>query len=80
MKQDMRRDPCRIEEAYDSVADEFLGMKTHLDFMYFTVDFIFGCLKKCGLVDVDIIEREPYPDVEYQSGRAYVFTVKPAGI
>jgi|WetSurMetagenome_2_1015567.scaffolds.fasta_scaffold163868_2 ubiquinone/menaquinone biosynthesis C-methylase UbiE len=57
--------------------DEFLGRKTDIDFMFFTVDFISGCLKKCGFADVDTIEREPYPDVEYQSRRAYVFAVKP---
>lgn len=58
--------------------EEFLGRKTDIDFMFFTVDFVSGCLKKCGFTDIEIIEREPYPDVEYQSKRAYVFAVKPA--
>ncbi len=58
--------------------DDFLGMKTDIDFMFFTVDFISGCLEKCGFDDIGITEREPYPDVEYQSRRAYVFAVKPA--
>jgi ubiquinone/menaquinone biosynthesis C-methylase UbiE len=57
--------------------DEFLGTKTDIDFMFFTVDFISGCLKKCGFADISITEREPYPDVEYQSRRAYVFAAKP---
>ena len=58
--------------------EEFLGRKTDIDFMFFSVDFVSGCLKKCGFTDIEIIEREPYPDVEYQSRRAYVFAVKPA--
>jgi ubiquinone/menaquinone biosynthesis C-methylase UbiE len=57
--------------------EEFLGRINDIDFMFFTVDFISGCLDKCGFADIDIIEREPYPDVEYQSRRAYVFAVKP---
>ncbi len=57
--------------------EEFLGRKTDIDFMFFNVDFISDCLKNCGFTDIEIIEREPYPDVEYQSRRAYVFAVKP---
>lgn len=30
-----------------------------------------------NLKTIEIIEREPYPDVEYQSRRAYVYAVKP---
>jgi len=26
---------------------------------------------------IAIIEREPYPEVEYQTRRAYVFAIKP---
>ncbi|HDP79903.1 MAG TPA: class I SAM-dependent methyltransferase [Spirochaetes bacterium] len=57
--------------------DEFLGKKIEVDFMFFTTEFIAGCLKKCGFNKIDLIEREPYPDVEYRSRRAYVFAVKP---
>lgn len=57
--------------------DEFLGKKVDLDFMFFTTDFIFSCLKDSGFEEIDIIEREPYPEVEYQSRRSYVFAVKP---
>lgn len=58
--------------------DEFLGKQVDIDFMFFTTDFIRGCLEKCGFEGIDIIERDPYPGVEYQSRRAYVFAVKPA--
>jgi ubiquinone/menaquinone biosynthesis C-methylase UbiE len=58
--------------------DEFLGKKVDIDFMFFTTDFIFSCLKKSGFEKIEIIEREPYPGVEYQSRRAYVFAEKPS--
>jgi ubiquinone/menaquinone biosynthesis C-methylase UbiE len=57
--------------------DEFLGKKVDIDFMFFTTDFIFSCLKATGFEKIEIIERDPYPGVEYESRRAYVFAVKP---
>ncbi len=57
--------------------DEFLGKKVDVDFMFFTTDFIFNCLKDSGFEKIEIIEREPYPGVEYESRRAYVFAIKP---
>ena len=57
--------------------DEFLGKKVDIDFMFFTTDFISSCLKKTGFEKVEIIEREPYPGVEFESRRAYVFAKKP---
>jgi ubiquinone/menaquinone biosynthesis C-methylase UbiE len=57
--------------------EEFLGKKISVDFMLFTTDFISRCLKKSGFKKIEIIEREPYPEVEYESRRAYVFAKKP---
>lgn len=57
--------------------DEFLGRKIDIDFMFFPLDFILGCLKDNGFEKIEIIERDPYPGVEYQSRRAYVFAIKP---
>ncbi len=57
--------------------DEFLGRKIDIDFMFFTTDFILGCLKDNGFEKIEIIERDPYPGVEYQSRRAYVMATKP---
>ena len=57
--------------------EEFLGKKISIDFMFFTTDFISNCLKKSGFKIIEIIEREPYPGVEYESRRAYVFAKKP---
>jgi len=57
--------------------EEFLGKKVDIDLMVFFTDFISSCLKKRGFEKVEIIEREPYPGVEYESRRAYVFAIKP---
>ncbi|MCJ7681186.1 MAG: methyltransferase domain-containing protein [Candidatus Aminicenantes bacterium] len=57
--------------------DEFLGKKVDIDFMFFNADFISSCIKKSGFEKIEIIEREPYPEVEYKSRRAYVFAQKP---
>jgi ubiquinone/menaquinone biosynthesis C-methylase UbiE len=57
--------------------DEFIGNKVDVDFMFFISDFIYGCLTDCGFKKIEIIEREPYPGLEYESRRAYVFVIKP---
>ena len=57
--------------------DEFLGKAVEIDFFFFKTDFIFICIKDAGFSDIEIIERDPYPEVEYQSRRAYVFAKKP---
>ncbi len=62
----------------DIHVDEFLGKKVDIDFMFFATDFILGCLEDSGFEKIDIVEREPYPGVEYESRRAYVFAAKPA--
>jgi len=59
--------------------DEFLVQKIELDFRFFTTDFISSCLKKSGFKKIEVIERKPYPRVAYESRRAYVFAIKPAG-
>jgi len=57
--------------------EEFLGKKIDIDVMLFTTEFIYSCLKKSGFEKIEIIERDPYPGVEYESRRAYVFATKP---
>jgi SAM-dependent methyltransferase len=59
--------------------DSFLEHDVDIDFMFFTTDFIIGCLERCGFEGIEMIERPPYPDVEYQSRRAYVFAYRPIG-
>jgi ubiquinone/menaquinone biosynthesis C-methylase UbiE len=57
--------------------DEFLSKKINIDFMFFVTHCILGCLRDSGFETIEIIERDPYPEVEYQSRRAYVFARKP---
>jgi SAM-dependent methyltransferase len=57
--------------------DEFLGKQVDIDVMFFSTAFIFSCLEDHGFEEIEIIEREPYPGVEYQSRRAYAFAIKP---
>lgn len=58
---------------------DFKGIKVDIDFMLFTSDFVSDCLRKTGFERVEITERDPYPGIEYESRRAYVFTLKPPG-
>lgn len=58
--------------------DEFMGKSIDVDFMLFTIEFISSHLEKAGFCDLEISEREPIPDVEYDSRRAYIFARKPA--
>lgn len=58
--------------------DTFLDKKVDIDVMFFTPDFILSCLKDSGFSNIEMIEREPYPGVEYESRRAYAFAAKPA--
>lgn len=57
--------------------EEFLGKKTDLEVAFFAADFVARCLEKTGFAGMEVIERAPYPGVEYPSRRAYVFARKP---
>lgn len=57
--------------------NEFLGKKVDINVKFFTTDFITRCLTDSGFEKLETIEREPYPGVEHQSRRAYVFATKP---
>ncbi len=59
--------------------EEFLGKRVAIDFMLFSSGFILDTLERCGFGIKDVIEREPYPAVEYESRRGYVFAEKPLG-
>jgi hypothetical protein len=45
--------------------------------MFFRTDFICRCLEDSGFERIEVIDRDPYPGVDYQSRRAYVFARKP---
>jgi SAM-dependent methyltransferase len=57
--------------------DEYLGKTVDIDIMFFSSDFIVSCLKSSGFKKIEVIEREPYQGVEYESRRAYVLAIKP---
>lgn len=59
--------------------NEFLGKAVDIDFMFFRTDFICRCLEDSGFQGIEVIERDPYPGVEYQSRRTSVFARKPTG-
>lgn len=56
--------------------DELWGMKISMNFYLLKTDEISRMLENAGFTVEEIIEREPYPEVEYQSRRAYIFARK----
>ncbi|HEX8652051.1 MAG TPA: methyltransferase domain-containing protein [Pyrinomonadaceae bacterium] len=53
--------------------DEWWGKEVSLDFLFFETAEMKGYLKEAGFELEEVIERDPYPEVEYQSRRAYIF-------
>jgi SAM-dependent methyltransferase len=56
--------------------DEWWGKEVSLDFHFFETEEMKDYLKATGFKLEEVIERDPYPDVEYQSRRAYTFARK----
>jgi SAM-dependent methyltransferase len=57
--------------------DEWWGHKVCVDFVFFRTDEMKGYLEEAGFDVEEITERDPYPDVEHPSRRAYIFARKP---
>jgi SAM-dependent methyltransferase len=57
--------------------EEFLGRSVALDFVFFTPQSVTDELIRAGFVAVEAIERDPYPEVEHPSRRAYLLARKP---
>lgn len=57
--------------------DEWFGEKVSLDFFFFETEEMKGYLKTAGFELEEVIERDPYPDIEVQTRRAYMFARKP---
>jgi SAM-dependent methyltransferase len=53
--------------------DELWGEPLRLDFVFFEVEEVRGHLVAAGFEVADVVERGPYPDVEVQTHRAYMF-------
>jgi SAM-dependent methyltransferase len=58
--------------------EDFLGRRVALDFSFFPPEAVRAAVERAGFDDVDIVERDPYPDVEFPSRRAYLFARKSA--
>ncbi|MGA8734699.1 MAG: class I SAM-dependent methyltransferase [Terriglobales bacterium] len=56
--------------------DELWGQKISMDFLLLQPSEIRLDLETAGFAVEEIVEREPYPDVEYPSRRAYIFARK----
>ena len=57
--------------------DEWWGHNVCIDFFFFRPEELAGYLRAAGFDIEEIIEREPYPAVEHQSRRAYIFARRP---
>ena len=53
--------------------DEWWEEPVSVDFVFFQPDEMRNYLERAGLEIEEVIEREPYPDVEHPSRRAYIF-------
>lgn len=56
--------------------DEFLGKNVSLDFHFFETEEMKNNLRQAGFELEEVIDRDPYPEVEYPSRRAYIFARK----
>lgn len=56
---------------------EWWGHKVCVDFFLFRLDEMVSYVTSAAFEIEEIIERDPYPDVEHQSRRAYIFARKP---
>jgi SAM-dependent methyltransferase len=57
--------------------DEWWGHTVSVDFQFFRPDEMESRLREAGFVIEQTIERDPYPDVEHQSRRCYIFARRP---
>ena len=57
--------------------EELWGQRISMDFLLFQPSDIKVDLEAVGFSMEEVVEREPYPEVEYPSRRAYIFARKP---
>jgi SAM-dependent methyltransferase len=57
--------------------DEWWDKPVSLDFYFFETEEMKGHLTQAGFELEEVIERDPYPDIEVQTRRAYIFARKP---
>ncbi len=57
--------------------DEWWGQGVSIDFLFLSPMEISDSLRAGGFAIEETVEREPYPDVEHPSRRAYILASKP---
>jgi SAM-dependent methyltransferase len=57
--------------------DEWWGEAVGVDFFFFDPTELMAHLDQTGFMEIGLTEREPYPEVEHQSRRAYLFARRP---
>jgi SAM-dependent methyltransferase len=57
--------------------DEWIDEKVSLDFIFFETEEMMSYLKTASFELEKVIERDPYPEIEVQTRRAYIFASKP---
>jgi SAM-dependent methyltransferase len=63
----------------DLHVEDLWGHTVSLDFTLFQPQEMAGYLKSAGFAIDSLLERDPYPDVEYPSRRCYILARKPTG-
>jgi SAM-dependent methyltransferase len=58
---------------------DWWGHRVSVDFIFFRPEEMTGFLVTAGFEVEEVVERDPYPDVEHPSRRAYIFARKPSG-
>lgn len=58
--------------------DEWWGHTVNVDFHFFRPELLSALLLDAGFAIEDVIERDPYPEVEHPSRRCYIFARRPA--
>jgi ubiquinone/menaquinone biosynthesis C-methylase UbiE len=58
--------------------DDWWDHQISIDFHFFPIAQIKALLTGAGFTLTEVMERDPYPDVEYPSQRGYIFARKPA--
>ncbi len=56
--------------------DEWWGHAVSIDFLFFQTGEVTGALEAAGFTIESALERDPYPEVEYPSRRAYIIARK----
>ena len=57
--------------------EEWWDKQVSVDFIFFETEEMKGSLTAAGFELEEVIERDPYPDAEYPSRRAYIFARRP---